>query len=89
MPTAVMPMASQVWRVVGNHNHVESTFGYRLVAARADVRLEGGVWLNRADRHPEKIAHSTRAIAEPIAATTMMMSTTVRSCSRNGLKPIV
>jgi len=81
-------MASQVGRVIGHHNHVEGSLGYRLIAAGADVRLAGCVWLNRADRHPEKIAHSTSPIAEPIAAITRMMSTTDVSCSRNGLKPM-
>ena len=82
-------MASQVGCVIGHHNYVKSSFGYRLIAAGANVRLAGCIRLNRADGHPEKIAHSTSAIADPIAAITMMMSTTDVSCSRNGLKPIV
>ena len=83
-----MPVTAQVRSVVGHDDEVESALGNHLFASRADVLLPGGIGLNRADRHPEKIAHKTSAIAAPTASTTMTMSKTVLRCSRNGLKPM-
>lgn len=83
-----MPVASQVGFVIGDHDYMKSARRDAEFTAGAEVFLDRCVGLDWRDRYPEKIAHKTRPIAEPIAATTITMSMADRSCSRKGLKPM-
>ncbi len=89
MPTAVVPVTPKVRFMIGHDDEMKCPNRDRQITTRAKVLLASCIWLDRANGHPENIAHTTRAIAAPMASTTMIRSTAVLSCSRNGLKPIV
>lgn len=89
VPATVMPVTSQLRFMVRDDHEVKSAFGDREIAPGAQILLARSIGLHRADRYPEKIAHNTKAIALPMASTTMNMSKDVIFCSRNGLKPMV
>lgn len=83
-----MPVTSEVGRIIGHDNHVIDPDRDVQLTAGAEIFLSRGVSLDRADSYPENIAHMTRAIADPMASTTITMSIGDRFCSRNGLKPM-
>lgn len=85
----MVPVPSQIGFVVRDDDEMKCPDRDRQIATRAQILLTRCVRLDRANRHPENIAHTTKAIAAPMASTTMIRSTAVLSCSRNGLKPMV
>lgn len=87
VPAAVMPVSPLFGGVVGHDHDVEGACWDRPLTSRAQILLGCLVRLYRGDGHVEKIAHAMRAIIAARATTTMTMSTTVLSCSRNGLNP--
>jgi len=87
VPAPVVPVASLVGGLVGDDDEVEHSGLDAQIATWAQIRLGGGIGLDRGDRHPEKIAHTTTAIVASAAPTTMTMSRVDLSCRRKGLKP--
>jgi len=88
MPTAVVPVASHVHGVVGNHNKMEGLRRDRPLAPRTRVFLACLIGLDGGDGYVENSAHAMRASAVPTANTTMTMSRTEMSWGRNGLNPM-
>ena len=87
MPATVVPVAAQVWRVVGNHDEMERPRSNGGVAAWANVILTGGVRLNRRNRYP-RIAHASKITTTMIVPTTRAMSSGDLCAGRKGLNPI-
>jgi hypothetical protein len=83
----MVPVTTQVDRIVWDHNEMERARRDRVVTSGADVLLHRLRRLDGADRNPEKIAHAMTANVARMATTTMTMSIALLSCSRNGLKP--
>jgi len=88
VPATPVPMAAQIGLVIWNDHDVIGPHRDGEITPRTEIILTRGVSLNGTDGYPENMAHATRAIAAPIASTTMTMSTGDRLCSRNGLKPM-
>ena len=80
-------MATQIRGVLGHHDEMEGPRWDGVVTSRAYVLLDGLIGLDRGHRHPEKIAHAITPRVAASANTTRTMSSTLLSCSRNGLKP--
>lgn len=87
VPTAMVPMSPQIGSLVGDDHEVEGSRGDRPIASRTEVFLDRLIGLDGSDSYAEKIAHAITASMARMATTTMMMSTMVLSCCRNGLKP--
>lgn len=83
----MVPMATEIRSLVGNHDQVEGALGNAPFTARADVLLRRLVGLDGTDRYVEKTAHAINATITASATTTMTTSRVVFLCSRKGLKP--
>lgn len=84
-----MPVAPEVRLELGDHDEVSLTDFDQAVTSGAQVRLAGGVRLDRCDDlYPERAAHSTRAAVIRSVPITMATSTAVLRCWRKGLKPM-
>ena len=87
VPAAVVPVTPHVGGLVGDYYQVEGPGKDHQLTSGTEIFLPGGVGLDGGDGHVEKIAHAMTASMARTATTTMMMSTMVLWCSRNGLKP--
>lgn len=74
MPTAVVPVAPEVGRVIGDHDEMEHPHRNREIASRAEVLLGRLVRLDGADRYVEKMAHAMTAMVAASAITTIAIS---------------
>ena len=84
-----MPVATQIGGMLGNDHQVADARLDPRFAARAQVPLAGGIGLNDGDDlYPERAAHATSPTTTSTVITTIKMSAVLRSCSRNGLKPM-
>ena len=88
VPTAMMPVASHIHSVVGNHHEMEGSGGNRALTAGAQVFLACLIGLNGTDCYVENSAHAMSASVTPTASTTMATSRTELSWERNGLNPM-
>ena len=82
-----MPMAPHVDVVVGDDDEVKRAGRDGSLTAGAHVLLASLIGLNRRDGYVEKRAQAMTANVATTASTTMTMSRTDLSCSRNGLNP--
>lgn len=84
-----MPVASEIRFELGDDDEVALADFDQAVTSGAQIRLAGGVRLDRCDDlYPERAAHSTRAAVIRSVPITMATSTAVFRCWRKGLKPM-